>query len=287
MAGSRSRGQTGSVLLSDTAVGCRAVVRGAASSKVVRPRLADTSIAAHLVLRDFRIKYSRSLIGWVWSLAQPITRLVILGFVFTRAIPLDIENYTAFLFVGLVSWQWFSSGVMASTASLVDNRSLLLRPGFPRGTIPIVAVLASVLDTVAGLVVLIVFVSVTVGVSWALLALPGLLVLQFLLIAGIGLLLCVANVYLRDVRLVVELMLQLGFYVTPVFYRRDILPEDLQDLFGLNPMAQMLEAWRAVLIDGELPGASLTLGLVVVCCTVFAVGALVFSRVSHSVVDEL
>ena len=254
---------------------------------MARPGLADTSIAAHLVLRDFRIRYSRSLIGWAWSLAQPIMRLLILGFVFTRAIPLDIENYTAFLFVGLVSWQWFATGVMASTTSLVDNRSLLLRPGFPRGTIPIVAVLASVLDTIAGLVVLIVFVSVTIGVSWALLALPALLVLQFLLIAGIGLLLCVANVYLRDVRLVVELLLQLGFYLTPVFYRRDILPEELQELFGLNPMAQMLEAWRVVLIDGDLPGASLTLWLTVVCCTVFVVGALVFRRVSHSVVDEL
>ena len=254
---------------------------------MVRPGLADTSIAAHLVLRDFRIRYSRSLIGWVWSLAQPITRLVILGFVFTRALPLDIENYTAFLFVGLVSWQWFATGVMASTTSLVDNRSLLLRPGFPRGTIPIVAVLASVLDTIAGLVVLVVFVSITTGVGWALLALPGLLVLQFLLIAGIGLLLCVANVYLRDVRLVVDLSLQLGFYVTPVFYQREILPDRLQTLFGLNPMAQMLEALRAVLIDGDLPGASLTLRLTIMCAVVFAAGFLVFSRTSHSVIDEL
>jgi lipopolysaccharide transport system permease protein len=253
----------------------------------VRPGWTDATIASHLVLRDFRIKYSRSVLGWLWSLAQPVTRLIILGFVFTRAIPLDIENYTAFLFVGLVAWQWFATGVMGATTSLVDNRALLLRPGFHRSTVPVVAVLMSVLDAIAGFVVLIAFVSITVGTSWAVLALPGLLLLQFLLISGIGLLLCVANVYVRDVRLLVELSLQLGFYLTPVFYQRDLLPERFQTLFGLNPMAQMLEAMRLVLIDGELPSLALVVRLTVACVGVFIAGALVFQRTSHSVVDEL
>lgn len=244
-------------------------------------------IVRHLVLRDFRIRYSRSVIGWLWSLAQPISRLLILGFVFTRAIPLDIDNYPAFLFVGLVAWQWFATGVLAATTSLVDNRALLLRPGFPRETVPLVAVLTSVLDTVAGLFVLVVFVAVTVGLTPVALVLPGLLVLQFLLIAGIGMLLCVANVYVRDVRLVVDLVVQLGFYLTPVFYDPEIVPPRFRTVLELNPMAHMLEALRNVLIDGHLPAAATTLRLTIVCVTVFVAGLLVFRRTSHSVIDEL
>lgn len=268
-------------------VSSRAVAMERPNPAGVLPRFADLTIASHLVLRDFRIKYSRSVIGWVWSLAQPITRLVILGFVFTRAIPLGIENYTAFLFVGLVAWQWFAGGVMAATTSLVDNRALLLRPGFPRGTVPVVAVLSSVLDTVAGLCVLMIFVAATVGVTPAVLVLPGLLVLQFLLIAGIGLLLCVANVYARDVRLLTDLCLQLGFYLTPVFYRPDVLPDRFQTVLGLNPMAQMLEAYRSVLMEGDLPSAGLVVRLTLTCGVLFVLGVAVFQRTSHSVVDEL
>lgn len=251
------------------------------------PDSADLRIASHLVLQDFRVKYRRSIIGWLWSLAQPLSRLLIIGFIFTRAIPLDIENYPAFLFVGLVSWGWFAGGVAAATTSLVDQRALLLRPGFHRGTVPVAAVLSSVLDNAAGFVVLITAVSITIGPSWALVMLPYFLVLQFFLITGLGLLFCVANVYLRDVKLFIDLCLQLGFYVTPIFYRPDLLPDELQGLFSINPMSQMLEALRSVLIDGGFPSLGLTLHLTAVCLAVFGVGALVFNSTSHSVIDEL
>lgn len=251
------------------------------------PDAADVRIATHLVLQDFRVKYRRSIIGWLWSLAQPLSRLLIIGFIFTRAIPLDIENYPAFLFVGLVSWGWFASGVSTATTSLVDQRALLLRPGFHRGTVPVVAVLSSMLDSLAGFLVLITYVSITIGPTWAIVMLPYFLILQFFLITGFGLLFCVANVYLRDVKLFVDLCLQLGFYLTPIFYRPDLLPEELQGLFAINPMSQMLEALRSVLIDGVFPSLGLTLYLTVVCAAVFACGAVVFNSTSHSVIDEL
>lgn len=252
-----------------------------------RTAAATAALVRHLVLRDLRIRYSRSALGWLWSLAQPVSRLVILGFVFTRAIPLDIEDYPAFLFIGLVAYQWFATGVLATTTSLVDNRALLLRPGFPRATVPVVAVLTSVLDTLAALAVLIVFVAATVGLSAAIVVLPGLLVLQLLLMTGLGMLLCVANVYARDVRLLVDLLVQLGFYLTPVFYDPEIVPGRFRGVLEINPMAHQLEALRTVLLDGTLPAADTVIRLSVVCVTVFVAGLIVFQRTAHSVVDEL
>lgn len=218
---------------------------------------------------------------------QPVSRLVILSFIFTRAIPLDIEDYAAFLFVGLVSWQWFSSGVSASTNSLVGQSGLLSRPGLHLAVLPTVAVLSAALDAFVALLILLVFLMLTTGISASVVLLPVLIVLQFMLIVGVGALLCVANVYSRDVRLLVDLMLVLGFYLTPVFYKYQLLPEEVQQVVALNPMTWMIGAQRAVLIGGDVPALSTVAILVVVCCVLFIAGIVVFHRTSHSVIDEL
>lgn len=212
---------------------------------------------------------------------------MILSFIFTRAIPLDIDDYAAFLFVGLVSWQWFSAGVSASTNSLVAQSGLLSRPGLHLAVLPTVAVLSAALDAFVALLILLVFLAFTSGISALAVLLPALIVLQFMLIVGIGALLCVANVYSRDVRLLVDLSLVLGFYLTPVFYKYEFLPDEVQRVVALNPMTWMIGAQRAVLIGGDVPSVS-TLGLLVaVCCGLFVVGIVVFHRTSHSVIDEL
>ena len=199
-------------------------------------------IVRHLVVLEFKVRYSRSIIGWAWSFLQPVSRLVILTFIFTRAIPLDIESYAAFLFVGLVSWQWFSSGVSASTNSLVSQSGLLSRPGLHLAVLPTVAVLSAALDAFVALLILLAFLVFTTGISASIVLLPALIVLQFMMIVGIGALLCVANVYSRDVRLLVDLALVLGFYLTPVFYEYQTLPDEVQQVVALNPMTWMIGA---------------------------------------------
>ncbi len=181
---------------------------------------------------------------------------MILSYIFTKAIPLDIPNYPAFLFVGLVSWQWFSTGVSASTNSLVGQTGLLSRPGLHLAVLPTVAVLTAALDAFVALIILLVFLAFTSGISAMIVLLPLLIVLQFMMIVGIGALLCVANVYSRDVRLLVDLSLFLGFYLTPVFYRFNLLPEEVQRLVALNPMTWMIGLQRGVLIDNGFPCAS-------------------------------
>lgn len=256
-------------------------------SRPILPNRSDIHIIRHLVALEFRVRYSRSVIGWAWSILQPVSRLVIFSFIFTRAIPLDIDNYAAFLFVGLVSWQWFSGGVSVSTNSLVGQSGLLSRPGLHLAVLPTVAVLSAALDAFVALLILLVFLAFTSGISAMIVLLPALIVLQFMLIIGIGALLCVANVYSRDVRLLVDLSLVLGFYLTPVFYRYEFLPEEVQRVVGLNPMTWMIGLQRAALIDGEFPSLAATVTLVMVCCVLFVAGIVVFHRTSHSVIDEI
>jgi lipopolysaccharide transport system permease protein len=125
------------------------------------------------------------------------------------------------------------------------------------------------------------------GIPPTSLALPLLLLVQLLLTLGIGCALCAANVFFRDVRLFVDVSLLLGFYLTPVFYDVETVPEQYRFVFDLNPMSHLLEAYREVLIAGQLPSTGTTAVLVAVSVTVFVVGLRIFEATSHAFLDEL
>jgi lipopolysaccharide transport system permease protein len=253
----------------------------------LRGWLHAAELVIHLVGREFRIRYRRAYLGWVWSVAQPLARLIVLTVVFTKILPLGIPNYAVFLFSGLISWMWFASAIGSATTSVIDRRDLLLRPNVPRAAVPIVSVLADGLDYVAALPVLAVFLVLENGIPATAIALPVVLAVQLLLILGLGYALCAINVFLRDVRIVVEVALLLGFYLTPVFYRADSVPSEYRFLILLNPMARIINAHRDILIEGTFPAPGPFLALALACGAIFVAGYLVYRAMSATFVDEL
>lgn len=244
-------------------------------------------LVIHLVGREFRLRYRRAVLGWLWAVGSPLARLAILTYVFTRVLPLGIDNYPVFAFTGLIAWQWFAGGITSATTSAVDRRDLLFRPGLPRPTVPIVSVLADGLDYIAALPVLFVFLLAGDGIPLSALALPVVLFVQFLLTVGLGFALCTANVYVRDVNLFVGLATLLGWYLTPVFYQPSAVPDDFAFLLELNPMAHLLAIYRTVLIEGHLPELGSFLALAATCSLIFIAGYLVYQKASPLFVDEL
>lgn len=244
-------------------------------------------LVTHLVAREFRLRYRQALLGWLWAIGTPLTRLAILTYVFTRVLPLGIDDYPVFVFTGLIVWQWFAAGVASASSSAVDRRDLLFRPGLPRVAVPIVSVLTDGLDYLAALPILFLFLLLGNGVPATAAALPVLLAVQALLTLGLGFLACAANVYVRDVCLFVNVATLIGWYLTPVFYRAQDVPESFHFVLDLNPMAHLLSAHRAILIDGRLPEARSFFILVAVCTVIFLVGFAVYRRMSPNFVDEL
>ena len=244
-------------------------------------------LVIHLVGREFRLRYRRAFFGWLWAIGSPLARLAILTYVFTQVLPLGIDNYAVFAFTGLIAWQWFSEGVTSATTSAVDRRDLLFRPGLPRAAVPIVSVLTDGLDYLAALPVLFIFLLVGDGIPVTAFLLPIVLFVQFTLTVGLGFALCAANVYVRDVRLFVGMATLLGWYLTPVFYQPSDVPERFRFVLDLNPMAHLLGAYRAVLIEGRLPSPGSSWLLVATCAVVFAAGYLVYRAASPVFVDEL
>ncbi|HEY7604731.1 MAG TPA: ABC transporter permease [Gaiellaceae bacterium] len=247
----------------------------------------ERDVTFNLVRTELASRQRGSFLGWLWSLGPPFLQLAATYFLFTRVIPLGIDNFPVFLLVGVLAWSWFSGSVSEATSSLEARRDLVLRPGFTTAVIPLVAVLVALVDYVLALPVLFIALGFTTGIHVEAFFLPVLLALQLGLCAGLSLLFAPLQVFVRDVQRIVSVGLAVLFWFTPVFYERKQVPGALEPLYRLNPMSELIEAQRAILLDGSMPTAK-SVGLVVLETAIaLALGIFTFVRLRHSVPDEL
>lgn len=241
-----------------------------------------------LVTRDMKLRYKGSVLGIAWSLLNPLAQLLVFGLVFSTILPLNIPNYTAFLFSGLLVWSWFQSSLFAATTVIVEGRSLIKRPGFPVALLPVVTVTANLVHFVLALPVLLLFLLLTgLPLHATVLLLPLLIAIQFLLTLSLAYFLAAIHVTFRDTQHLVGVILLLFFYLTPIFYDGSVVPPTFQPVFRLNPLLHLLEAYRAILIEGSLP-ALVPLGVITaVSAALLLWGFRVFRRASYTFVEEL
>lgn len=245
------------------------------------------AIAGHHVSREFRSRYRRAVFGWVWAVGQPLLRFLVLLFAFTQLVDVGIERFPEYLFSGIVFWFWFASGVAAVTSSPHNNRDLLLRPGLPRWSLPLTAALVEGIDLVAALPVMLLLLILGGGVPLVAPLILLTLIVELLLILGIGMLVATVNVYFHDARIVVDLVLQVGFYLTPIIYVLDFVPETYRWIIRLNPMTHILDAQRFILLDGTMPNWA-DFGMIsAVSLGVFLLGLGVYQRASRKFLDQL
>ncbi|MGH8064310.1 MAG: ABC transporter permease, partial [Candidatus Entotheonellia bacterium] len=207
-----------------------------------------------LVGRDMKLRYKRSVLGVLWTLVNPLAQLLILSFIFRMVLPLDIPNYTSFLFTGLLVWSWFQASLNQATGTIVENRELIKRPGFSANVLPTVTVASHLIHLLLALPVLLLFLMLDgCRLTSAILVLPLVMGLQFILILSLAYLVAAFHVVFRDTQYLLGIVLQLLFYLTPVFYEASAIPVRYQPLYRLNPMVHLLDAYRAILMRGELP----------------------------------
>jgi lipopolysaccharide transport system permease protein len=204
-----------------------------------------------LVWRDIKVRYAQSVLGIGWAIIQPLFSMVIFTIVFGRLARIDSDGapYAIFSYTALVPWTYFSVAVADSTASLVNAAGMLSKVYFPRLVIPLTPLLAKLLDFAIAMVVLggmMVWFQVQPTV-WVLFV-PLLVVMMMGAAFGTGMWLTALNVQYRDVRYAVGLLVQLWMYASPVVYPASLVPESLRLLYGLNPMAGVIEGFRAALL---------------------------------------
>lgn len=207
-----------------------------------------------LVGREFKARYQGATLGVAWSLISPLLFLVTFYFVFKVVLDLGIPRYASFAFIGILAWSWFQGALNEAVSGISANAGLVGQPGFPVATLPVAAVMLGLINFAVALPVLFA-VLVVEGArpqAW-MLALPVLAAVQFVLTLGFALLVAALNVHYRDTRQILPVILQLGYYVTPIFYDPDKLPHAYAWVFMVNPMSHLVQAYRAVLLDGGPP----------------------------------
>jgi lipopolysaccharide transport system permease protein len=207
-----------------------------------------------LVSRDFKVRYKRSVVGFLWAFSNPLLYLCVFYFVFQVAIPVRMPRFGPFAFTGILAWTWLQSSILQAMGSITSNPGLIRTPGFAPAILPAVAVLTNFLHFLAGLALFLLFLLLSgTDFSATLLLLPGVIFLQATLTLGFGYLFASANVVFRDVGHLVTVFLQLAFFMTPIFYDANVVPEAWQPLYRLNPMVTVIESYRAALLGTAPP----------------------------------
>ncbi len=244
-------------------------------------------LLSNLVQRDIKLHYRRSVLGILWAQLNPLLSLLIFSFIFGKVIPLNIPNYTAYVFTGLLAWNWFSSTVSMANYSLSNSRDLVRKPQFQNEMIIVVSVTTNLVNFLLAMPVLVgVLLFNNLIPNWTLLFLPFVLAVEFCFVLGLALLVSATNVFFRDILHIVTVLVQVWFYVTPIFYA--VSPQnEYAYLINLNPMTHIVNSYRRIFLDRQPPDF-LALGVVfLVALAVLGLGWTVFNRLKYSFVDEM
>lgn len=247
-------------------------------------------LVRNLVLKDLTLKYRGSALGFLWSLLNPLLMILIYSLAFRYIIRIGVPNYTAVLISGLLPWTFFASSCVMSTGSIVDNGGLIKKIAFPRVVLPVATVLFNFVQL---LIALLVFLPILFlffhGIrSWTVfLLLPVALASQLLFVVGVAQLLCTATAFFRDIRHLVEVGLQILFWLTPVLYPLSLVPEPVQLLLRLNPMTGFVLLYQTALLEGALPDALTVVQVVVAVVAALGVGSAVFARWNPRFAEQL
>ncbi|MBA2526438.1 MAG: ABC transporter permease [Pyrinomonadaceae bacterium] len=241
-----------------------------------------------LVWRDVKVRYKQTALGAVWAIIQPFMMMVVfsLFFGYLAKVPSDGIPYPIFTFCALLPWQLFAHALTESSNSLVANERLITKVYFPRLVVPIAAVLGGIVDfAVAFVILLVMMLYYGIVPTWALVTLPGFILLATMTALGVGLWLSALNVQYRDVRYTIGFLIQIWLFATPVAYSSSLVPERWRPLYGLNPMAGVVEGFRwALLGKSSPPGALLAVSIAVVILILIG-GLYYFRRMEQQFAD--
>ena len=207
-------------------------------------------------MRMIKVRYKQSLLGMTWAILQPLSLTIVFTVVFTffARIPTEGIPYPIFAYCALLPWTFFANALSFAVPSLVSNMDLVVKVYFPREIFPLASILAGFFDF---LIASVIFAGMMIyygfSLSPLLLLVPLVLAIQVTLTVGIALLSSAVNVFYRDVHFVIPLAMQVWMYASPVIYPVSAVPENWRPLYMLNPMAPIIDSYRRVILQGQMP----------------------------------
>jgi len=241
-----------------------------------------------IAISDFKLRYKNSVLGFFWSLLEPLLMLIVLYVVFTNFMRVQIEHYQLFLLMGIVSWNMLSRGTTMSLNSIMGKPSLVKKVYFPREVLVISSSITALMMTLLEFIVFGIFMAVfTVMPGVTIVYFPVILFIEFILVLGLSFALASLNVFYRDIQYIWAVIIQAGFFAAPIIYPMSIIPEKYAWIIRLNPMTSIIEMLRGSVIYSTSPDIGEATFIIAAALGVLALGYFIFSRLESRFAEEM
>lgn len=242
------------------------------------------------VKKEIRGKYKGSFLGVLWSFINPLLQVIIYWLIFPYLMGNTVDNYLIYLVCGIIPWTFFTTVVSQGMVTVRSNAGIIKKVYFPRELLPISVVISGLINFLISCIIILIFtVAGGVGISWHLILLPVLALLQSLLSLGLAFALSAINIYVKDTEYIVGFVLNMAFYATPILYTADRFAENqlMMWVFKLNPMAHIIDAYRDIFLYHQLPTLG-SLGYVFAfSMVVLLIGYVIFKKLEKGFAEEI
>lgn len=240
------------------------------------------------VKKDIGGKYKHSFLGLLWSFINPLLQIAVYAIIFPLILRNNVDNYTLFMVCGLIPWNFFATVINRSTWVIVENGNILKKVYFPRAILPFSLLLSETVNFLFSTVIIIAFaIGSGAGLSPYLLLFPVLLIVQDVLMLGLGFIFSAITVYMRDIQHFIGVLLQLLMYATPVVYAASTIPEGFRWILKFNPMTYIIEGYRDIIYYKQMPDLKMLAILFVGGIVLSIIGYCVFQKLQKRFAEEL
>ena len=240
------------------------------------------------VKKEIRGKYKGSFLGVLWSFINPLLQVAVYAIVFPYIMRVQTDNYLIYLIIGIIPWTFFTTVINQGMITVRINAGIIKKVYFPREILPISVAVSGLINFLISCIIILLFcIFGGVGISWHLILLPFIAIIQFVLTLGIVFALSAINVYIKDTEYLIAFVLNMLFYATPILYESTLFPESIRFILYLNPMTQVVEAYRNIFLYHQLPDLGGFIYLVIISFILLGVGILIFRKLEKGFAEEV
>jgi len=241
-----------------------------------------------LTIKELKSRYKSTSLGFLWAFINPLLQMIIMSIVFKFFFRIQVENYSIFLFSGLLPWMFFNLSLSGGTSVLVDNRDLLKKVVFPREILPLSAISANFVNFLASMTIFLIVLIILGFFNFSqIVFLPVAIILQLVLTAGIVFLTSSLNIVYRDVSYIIQAGLILWFYASPIFYPLSFVPQKFIGLYSLNPMVGIIGLYHFSVLGQDFPPINTLAYSFVFAVLIFIIGIKVFEMRKKNFADYI
>ena len=240
------------------------------------------------VKKEIRGRYKNSFLGVLWSFLNPLLQLLVYSVIFGALLAGGDKTYHIYICVALIPWTYFTTAITQASFTIIGNGDIIKKVYFPREILPISVVTSGAVNFVIATLIILAFVIFSeVGLSWYLVFYPFILLIQYILLLGIGFIVSSVTVYFRDLEHIIGVILMAAFYGTPIVYRLSDLPANLQVIMQLNPMTHLINAYRDIFYYHQMPDMKILLILLGGSVLLTIIGYFIFKKLQKGFAEEL